>query len=132
MRPLPEFIEFLNQNPISYDEDIKILNNNAPLVGDRDEYVIFLTSDFEACDIENFEFRLVMSIETSPSKSGSTKYKCRRMSLCCRSGIYNINRIVELCYILGFTGDCNLWMYKFVETPIHNIDISQLLETIIY
>lgn len=132
MRPLPKFIEFVNQNPISYDEVIKILNNNAPLIGDRDEYVIFLTSNFKACDIENFDFRLVMSIETSPSKSCSTKYKSRRMSLCSRSGIYDINRIVELCYILGFAGYFNLWMYKFVETPIHNIDISQLLETIIY
>lgn len=130
MRSLSDFITFVEQNPITIEEVRKILKGDAPLVGDRNEYVIFLTHKFEACNIENFDFRLVMSIETSPSRSSNEKYKCRRMSICSRSGEYDITRIIELCYILGFNDSPDRWSFKFIEEPIHNMDITQLLEVI--
>ena len=130
MQNLTEFISFVESNPISIEEVRKIIAGQAPLVGDRDNYSIFLNSNFDVVDIEHFDYRLVMSIETSPSKTLSCLYKCRRMSICSRSGEYRMDKIIDLCYILGFTGDSQTWMYKFIETPIHNMDITQLMETI--
>jgi hypothetical protein len=63
--------EFAEAHPISREELLRISKGKAKCVGDRDGYSLFLPT----------KYRLVYSIEYTPSADFKQTYKCRKMSI---------------------------------------------------
>jgi len=118
---------FAEENVISSEEAMKIYRKEAKCVGDRPGYSILIP----------VKYRLVYSIEWTPSVDMKKKFKLRRMSVSVVNGDPSrkwVNNIAlgELMKELGFhtssLDDPNINVTVFENDKIPNICVSEVIE----
>jgi len=94
--------------------------------GDIDAHTIFLDSKLKPCNANNFEYRIVLSIEEfiKPNK----KYLIRRLSVYVRNGIYDLDYIIRvICKKFGFSGNSEKYLCCMDDRYIHNYVINEII-----
>jgi hypothetical protein len=120
--------EFGDANVITLEEFWKIYNKETPVVGDREGYSLFIPT----------KYRLVYSVEWTPSTDMTKAYKLKRMSVSVlkterqpEQRWINFVAMDEILRLLEFNtlNSGELMVQKNEEDEIPNICVSQLLET---